>query len=100
MYGPITAYEINHFEQCIYVLNGTGIIQICYGGKGPTDIPTGKLLVTDTGIKGFKIDKSTNNLYYFNHTTIFVMQVISGYRRVIFKTEHLITLITLAPMLG
>ncbi|KAF0992911.1 hypothetical protein HZS_5808 [Henneguya salminicola] len=99
-FGNIKNYDINLLRQCLYILNEVGIIQLCYNTRDSLNQKLEKTVVRDYTLIGLHIDPSTNNLFYYNKTTISVMSAHSGYSKIILKTEKEMSYVKIFPKIG
>lgn len=98
--GYIKEYEFNTLHRFLYILNETGLFQISYGEQNNAyhTIPT--LLLRDTSIIAFMIDTYTNAIYYFNATTISIVDVNTRMRKTLCKIEREYVRIHIVPEFG
>ncbi|KAF0985484.1 hypothetical protein HZS_347, partial [Henneguya salminicola] len=61
----IHSYALNLRLRCLYVLNGTGIIQFCYNKKKIAYSTFGEIFLNDYSILGMRLDQTSNNIFYY-----------------------------------
>ncbi|KAF0988650.1 hypothetical protein HZS_2842, partial [Henneguya salminicola] len=96
----IKSYSLNFHLRCLYVLNESGIIRFCYNKKELAYENLEEIFLKDHSILGMRLDQTSNNIFYNGLKNIFVVNTISKYRKIIYRSLHDITYINLFPTLG
>lgn len=79
-------YDIDKYGKCIYYLVKNAIISKCYGGE----IIRNNLVVTNSKIIGISLDHINNYLYYYNHHTLFIMNLETRMIKTLYITKLII----------
>ncbi|KAF0993398.1 hypothetical protein HZS_2254 [Henneguya salminicola] len=99
-HGFIKAYGINFIKRCLYLLNETGIIQICYNAPELIIQPTVKIFLHDPTVLGILVDKITKSIFYYNKTIISIINENSQHRKTLYKSVDQIIFSTLFSSQG
>ncbi|KAF0990862.1 hypothetical protein HZS_3299, partial [Henneguya salminicola] len=98
--GNIKSYSISFHLRCLYVLNETGIIQFCYNKRELAYEHSEEIFLHDHTILGMSLDQTSNNIFYYNKNKIVLINEISKYSKVIYKSQNDITYIKVFSSVG
>ncbi|KAF0991420.1 hypothetical protein HZS_1702, partial [Henneguya salminicola] len=87
--GYIKSYCVNFHLRCLYVLNGTGILQFCYNKKEFAYEHSEEIFLKDYSTLGMRLDQTSNNIFYYGPKNISIINEISKYSKVLY-TSHVI----------
>ncbi|KAF0991375.1 hypothetical protein HZS_3264, partial [Henneguya salminicola] len=98
--GNIKSYCVNFRLRCLYVLNGTGIIQFCYNKKEFAYKNLEEIFLQDYSILGMRLDQTSNDIFYYGLKNISIINEISKYSKVLYISYYDISYLNLFQTLG